>query len=51
MEKTHLFYVFRVVAATIHGKMVCVQFQTQAQSSGDLSLLLLSKDEEDRENL
>jgi hypothetical protein len=48
--KTHLFYVFRVLAATIHGKTVPVQFQTKAQCFGHLSLLPLSRDDGDREN-
>jgi hypothetical protein len=51
MNKTHLFYVFTAVAATIHRKMVPVQFQTQAQCSGDLSLLPLSRDDGGREDL
>jgi hypothetical protein len=51
MKKTHMFYVFRVVAATIYGKMVPVQFETQAQSFGDLSLLPLSRNDEGRQNM
>jgi hypothetical protein len=45
MHETHFFYAFRVVADTIHGKMVPVQFQTQAQCFGDLSLLPLPRDD------
>jgi hypothetical protein len=51
MKKTDLFYVVRVVAATIHGRMVPVQFQTQAQCFGDLSLHPLPRDDRGRDNL
>jgi hypothetical protein len=51
MKKTHFFYVFRVVAATIHGKMVPVQLQTQAKCFRNLSLLPLSRDVGGREYL
>jgi hypothetical protein len=50
MKKTHLFYVFRAVAATIHGRMIPVQFQTEAQCMGDLSVHQLSRDDGSREN-
>jgi hypothetical protein len=50
-EKTHLFYVFRVVAATIHRKMVTVQFQTEALCFGHLTVLVLSRDNGGRENI
>jgi hypothetical protein len=50
-EKTQLFYVCRVVAATIHGKMLPAQFQTEAQCFEELSLLVLSRDDGGRENL
>jgi hypothetical protein len=46
-----MFYVFRVVAATIHGKMVPAQFHTEMQRSIHLSLLPLSRDEGGREDL
>jgi hypothetical protein len=51
MTKTNLFHVFSIVAATIHGKIVLVLFQTQAQRFGDLSLLPISRDDGARENL
>jgi hypothetical protein len=46
-----MFYVFRDGAATIHGKMFPVQFQTEAQYFGHLSLLPLLRDDGGRENL
>jgi hypothetical protein len=45
------FYVFRDGAATIHGKMFPVQFQTKTQCFGHLPLFPLLRDNGGRENL
>jgi hypothetical protein len=50
-EKNSPVLCFQVVAGTIHGKMVPVQFQTDAQCFGDLSLLPLSRHDGGTDNL